>query len=78
MSAMTKYGFKIRTRSGMVIENLTVLGRDRAQAEMKLQQVYHHSEVLECQELAPEAKGEGFDLESMIAIINKQEEDGRS
>lgn len=71
---MNKYGFRIRTRSGMVVENLTVQARDRAEAEHKLKQVYHHCEVLECQELAPQLKGEGLDLESMISLINKQEE----
>jgi hypothetical protein len=71
---MNKYGFKIRTRGGMVVENLTVHGRDRAEAEHKLKQVYHHCEVLECQELAPPLKGDGLDLESMISLINKQQE----
>lgn len=71
---MNKYGFRIRTRSGMVVENLTVQARDRAEAEHKLKQVYHHCEVLECQELARQLKGEGLDLESMISLINKQEE----
>jgi len=28
----------------------------------------------ECHELAPDLKGEGLDLESMISLINKQEE----
>ncbi|MBI2295499.1 MAG: hypothetical protein HYU76_05575 [Betaproteobacteria bacterium] len=75
---MNKYGFRIRTRSGMVVENLTVQARDRAEAEHKLKQVYHHCEVLECQELAPHLKGDGLDLESMISLINKQEEGGKS
>lgn len=71
---MQKYGFKIRTRSGMVVENLNVQARDRAEAEQKIAQVYRHCEILECHELAPDLKGEGLDLESMISLINKQEE----
>lgn len=71
---MQKYGFRIRTRSGMVVENLMVQGRDREEAENKLKQIYRHCEILECHELAPDLKGEGLDLESMISLINKQEE----
>lgn len=71
---MNKYGFKIRTRGGMVVENLMLQARDRAEAEHKLKQVYHHCEVLECQEVTPTLKKEGLDLEDVIALINKQEE----
>lgn len=71
---MNKYGFKIRTRGGMVVENLMVHARDREEAEHKLKQVYHHCEVLECQEVTPTLKKEGLDLEDVIALINKQEE----
>jgi len=71
---MNKYGFRIRTRTGMVVENLAVQARDRAEAEQKIGQVYRHCEILECHELAPHVKGEGLDLESMISLINKQEE----
>jgi hypothetical protein len=74
---MQKYGFRIRTRSGMIVENLNVQGRDRAEAEQKLNQIYHHCEILECQELDPSLKGNGLDLESMISLINKQEESGK-
>jgi len=52
-SAMTKYGFRIRTRQGMVVENLMIHGRDEADAERKLRQMYLHCEVLECSVLQP-------------------------
>lgn len=71
---MTKYSFRIRTRTGMVVENLNVQGRDRAEAERKLNQVYRHCEILECLEVDPSLKGNGLDLEDMISLINKQEE----
>jgi len=70
---MNKYSFRIRTRAGMIVENLNVQARDRAEAENKLGQIYHHCEILECQELDPHLKGNGLDLESMISLINKQE-----
>lgn len=71
---MNKYGFKIRTRGGSLVENLQVQARDRTEAEQKIKQIYHHCEILECQEITPTLKKEGLDLEDMIALINKQEE----
>ena len=71
---MNKYGFKIRTRGGMLVENLMVQARDRPEAENKIGQIYHHCEIVECKELAPATKGEGLDLEDMISLIGRQEE----
>jgi hypothetical protein len=71
---MNKYSFRIRTRTGMIVENLNVLARDREDSERKLNQVYRDCEILECRELDPHLKGDGLDLESMISLINKQEE----
>jgi hypothetical protein len=70
---MNKYGFKIRTRGGMLVENLQVHARDREEAEGKINQVYHQCEIIECQEVTPTLKKEGLDLEDVIALINKQE-----
>lgn len=58
----------------MLVENLMVQARDRAEAENKIGQIYHHCEILECQELAPVTKGETLDLEDMISLIGRQEE----
>ena len=71
---MNKYGFKIRTRGGSLVENLQVHARDRAEAEGKIGQIYHHCEILECQEVTPTLKKEGLDLEDVISLINKQED----
>ena len=71
---MNKYGFRIRTRSGGVVENLLVLANDRAEAERKIEQVYHDCEILECKEVTPTLKKEGLDLDDVLALINKQEE----
>ena len=48
---MKKFGFRIRTRGGSVVDNLTIQGRDREEAERKLRQVYHHCTVLEAREV---------------------------
>ncbi len=44
---LTKFGFRIRTRVGLVVENLLIPGRDAAEAERKLLQIYRGCEILE-------------------------------
>ena len=68
---MIKYGFKIRTRGGMMVENLQVQARDRAEAERKISQIYRQCEIVECQELTPTAKA-GMDFEDVVALINRE------
>ncbi len=72
MSGMTKFGFKIKTRGGMVVENLVIHARVSEEAEKKLRQIYRDCEILECLELAQEKRGDGLDLEGVISLISKQ------
>lgn len=72
---MQKFGFKIKTRNGMTVENLQVHARDREEAEGKINQIYHQCVIIECQEVTPTLKKEGLDLEDVISLINKQESD---
>lgn len=74
MSGMTKFGYKIRTRGGMTVENLLVHARTRELADTRIRQIYRDCEILECTELTPEARGDGLDLEGMISLISKQDE----
>jgi hypothetical protein len=46
-SHTTKFGFRIRTRHGLVVEHLMIHGRDEADAERKLRQMYLHCEIIE-------------------------------
>ncbi len=71
---MIKFGFKIKTSSGMVVDNLLVSARDRTEAEHKINQIYHRCEIIECLELRQSVKEEGFDLESAINLIGKEAE----
>jgi hypothetical protein len=48
VSMMTKYGFRIRTRVGLVVDNLLIQGRDEGDAERKLRQMYQGCEIIEC------------------------------
>ncbi len=74
MTAMSKFGFRIKTRGGMVVENLVVQARDQAEAEQRIRQIYHHCEILECSALVPGTRGEGFDLEGVISLISRQDD----
>ena len=67
----TKYGFRIRTRHGLVIENLVIHGRDEADAERKLRQMYQHCQVLECMILATAKKPDGVSFEDIVSLISK-------
>ena len=66
---MKKFGFRIRTRGGSVVDNLTIQGRDRDEAERKLRQVYHHCTVLEARELPDSAQADASDVEGVITLI---------
>jgi hypothetical protein len=66
---MKKFGFRIRTRGGSVVDNLTIQGRDREEAERKLRQVYHHCEVLEAKEILGAAAADASDFEGVISLI---------
>jgi len=69
---MIKFGFKIKTRGGMIVDNLLVAARDRPQAEAKLTQIYHNCQILDCQELRQTMKEDAIDLESAINLIGKE------
>jgi hypothetical protein len=66
---MKKYGFRIRTRGGSVVDNLTIQGRDRDEAERKLRQVYHHCVVLEAREVLESGTADASDFEGVITLI---------
>ena len=44
----TKYGFRIRTRVGLVVDKLMIHGRDHEDAQRKLRQMYRDCEIIEC------------------------------
>ncbi len=69
---MIKYGFKIKTRSGTVVDNLQFAARDRADAERKVEQIYQRCEILDCREIQPALREEGFDFESAINLISRE------
>ena len=70
---MIKFGFRIKTRGGMLVDKLLFAAHDREDAERKLRQIYRDCEILECQIATPGLKDEAFDVESAIDLIGKGE-----
>jgi hypothetical protein len=66
-----KYTFRIRTRTGMVVDNLTIHGRQEADAQRKLLQMYPHCQVLECRSLAGAAKSDPASFEEVVSLVTK-------
>ena len=58
-STILKYGFRIRTRCGLIVDKLLIHGRDEFDAERKLRQMYQHCKILECTVHKP---GKSIDL----------------
>lgn len=47
-----KYVYQIRSRNGVVVDNLQIYGRDETEARQKLQKMYTHCEILDCRILS--------------------------
>jgi hypothetical protein len=71
INGTVKYGFRIRTRTGMVVDNLTIHGRDEPDAERKLRQMYLHCQVLECRAVGGARRPELATFEDVIALVTK-------
>jgi hypothetical protein len=70
---VTKYGFKIRTRGGMVVDNLLIPGRDQADAEKKLMQIYRYCEILEAKPVQQRLYEDSIDVDGIISLISQQD-----
>ena len=70
-SSTMKFGFRIRTRHGLVVEHLMIHGRDEADAERKLRQIYQHCEILERSVKQPAAARTGETFEEIVSLISR-------
>jgi hypothetical protein len=68
-SAYTKFGFRIRTRDGSLVDNLAIIGRDEAEAIRKLRQMYRDCEILESAAVQDELKTASMSFEDVAKII---------
>ena len=70
---LTKFSFRIRTRSGTPVENLMLQAADRAQAEGRITQMYPHCEIVECRELTAMPRDEAASLDTILSIISRDD-----
>jgi hypothetical protein len=69
--AITKYRFSIRSRSGVGVDNLSIAGRDEAEARRKLMQIYPGCEVLECNCQQADARPATLSYEDVASLISR-------
>ena len=70
-STSAKYGFRIRTRNGAVVDNLSIFGKDEPDAERKLRQIYLGCEILESRRQALQALRSGpLTYEDVVDLIS--------
>jgi hypothetical protein len=74
---MIKFAFRIRTRSGLPVDNLVVHARDQMEAQRKITQMYMHCEIVECKQIHSAAREDGNDLENIISLISRQPDEER-
>ena len=77
----TKFAFRIRTRHGLLVEHLMIHGRDEADADRKLRQMYPHCEILERgvtppamsgpTRAAPDGRNGAVSFEEVASLIGK-------
>jgi hypothetical protein len=74
---LTKFSFRIRTRSGTPVENLMIQAQNQAQAEQRLQQMYPYCEIVECRELTAMPRDESANIDSIISLISRDDGEPR-
>jgi hypothetical protein len=70
-SPMSKFGFRIRTRHGLVVENLLIQGRDESDAERKLRQMYIHCEILDRKIHDSDRRATRANFEDIVSLVTK-------
>lgn len=69
---MLKFDFSIQTRSGQKIESIVIAGRDQADAECKLFQMYRNCTVMHCTVKQPEVRVlHATSMEDILTMISK-------
>jgi len=69
--SVLKYGFRIRTRGGVLVDNLLICGKDESEARRKLLQIYNDCEILEmrCQQVSSGGRGGHYNYEDVVDLI---------
>ena len=70
---MQKFDFSILTRDGQKVESIVIAGRDEAEAERKLRQMYRYCEVVSCNARQSESHSnqQVMSVEDILSLISK-------
>lgn len=70
---MLKFDFSIQTRSGQKIDSIVIAGRDQADAERKLFQMYRNCTVVQCtvKQQEERAAWHATSMEDILTMISK-------
>lgn len=70
---MLKFDFSVKTRDGQKVESIQIQGRDMADAERKLLQMYRLCEVISCKTMNVDNKlTQASDIEDVLSLIAKE------
>lgn len=67
---MIRYGFNIKTKHGQRVDNIMIMAATQGDAERRLRQMYHHCEIVECQEQSVPRRLDTLDIEGVISLIS--------
>lgn len=67
---LVKFGFRIRVKSGALVDRLSIHGRDLDEASRKLRQIYHDCEILETWSEAATPKAACASFEDVVDLMN--------
>lgn len=71
---MLKYEFAIQARTGQRIDSIVIAGRDQADAERKLVQMYRHCTIIHCKVRHPAERDkvrQASSMEDLLTLISK-------
>ncbi len=69
---MQKFDFSILTRDGQKVESIVIAGRDQAEAERKLRQMYRYCEVVSCSAKDMDGRSQqAMSVEDILSLISK-------
>ncbi len=71
---MRKFDFSVTTWDGQKVDSIQIYGRDLADAERKLRQMYRHCEVNQYKTIELDKKiSQSADIEEVLTLISKHE-----
>ena len=73
---MLKFDFSVKTRDGQKVDSIQIQGKDQADAERKLRQMYLHCEVIQCKTVELDRKiSQSTDIEEVLSLISREDGD---